>query len=34
MFEGIGHMTAIEAPGRLADELLRFLAAHPVNPAA
>jgi pimeloyl-ACP methyl ester carboxylesterase len=33
LFEGIGHMTAIEAPDRLADELLRFLAAHPVNRA-
>jgi pimeloyl-ACP methyl ester carboxylesterase len=34
LLEGIGHMTAIEAPDRLADELLRFLVAHPVNRAA
>jgi 3-oxoadipate enol-lactonase len=33
-FEGIGHMTAIEAPDRLAGELLRFLSEHPVSPAA
>ncbi len=30
MLEGVGHMTAIEAPDRLADELLAFMAAHPV----
>ena len=30
MLEGVGHMTAIEAPDRLADELLDFMGAHPV----
>jgi len=30
MLEGVGHMTAIEAPDRLADELLDFMNAHPV----
>ena len=30
MLEGVGHMTAIEAPDRLGDELLSFMGAHSV----
>ncbi len=32
MLGGVGHMTAIEAPDRLAEELLSFMAAHPAYP--
>ena len=32
VIEGVGHMTAIEAPDRLAEELLSFLKDHPLQP--
>lgn len=34
VLNGVGHMTAIETPDRLADELLGFMAAHPIGPAS
>jgi len=33
MFDGVGHMTAIESSDRLSDELLGFMGAHPVYSA-